>query len=241
MRPIMIAYILALALTANPAAISSQDIQAIKSVTKRFLAAMIASDRETLRALVPVRTENRYGRCPLTAMPSFDKVVVDAHRAGVYFSGGHNEPGLPQKGLFIMVRVEEDEQWPWKVRTIVWYTETPRSVRLPSRSVTKQDAAQEPEVRRAATAFISAWRERNFALLERMSYRWVEKSKPKKRRRVSVSRVNLSATPTGDGEARVHFTAKLHVLGFIPYKVDGFLYAVKEEGEWKVRENSFAF
>ena len=237
----MVSYILALAVAATQPALPSQDLQEINAVTKRFLSAMVLGDRETLRGLVPRQTQNRYGPCPLGGMPAFTRIVVDLHKAGIYFTGGHKDPQLPQKGLFVMTRVDEDTEWPWKVRTVVWYEDVPRSVRLPSSSVTKNDVAQEPEVRRSAMAFIRAWRKPDSAFLERISYRWVDKRKPKRSRKISVKRVTLTAFPAANGEARVNFSAKLQVLGFLPYRLNGTLQVVKEEGEWKVRENSFAF
>jgi hypothetical protein len=237
----MIPYLLAIALAADPAALSKQDLSDIRTVTRRFIVAMVEGDRPTLRSLVPQKTENRYGPCPLTSVPKFDRIVVDQNRAGVYFNGGHSDGALPKNGLLVMVRVKEDKEWPWKVRTVIFYDHKPRSVRLPSHSITKEDVAEEPEVERCALEFIRAWQKRDYSFMERMSYRWVDVASPKNSPKVRVRGVELSASPMAGGEARVRFTAKLRLLRFIPYNVDGTLYAVKEGGEWKVRENSFVF
>jgi len=209
-------------------------------VSRQFIGALVRNDRPTLLRLAPRRLENRWGKCPFTSDPKLGKVVVDKSKAGVFFSGGHQDSALPQKSLFVLVLVREDQEYPWKIRSLLWYERVPQGARLPERSITNEDRANEKVALRCVEDYIRAWRRSDFALMDRLTYHWIEFSDTKKRP-IRLRGVSFGNMTGGGGEARVNFTARLRVLRVIPYRVDGMLEAVKEDGKWKVRESSIAF
>jgi hypothetical protein len=218
--------------------LSAADKNAVEDVARAFIAALVRDNRPALRRLVPQRPEHRWGRFPFTSDPRLEKVVADKSKGGAFFAGGHRHSWLPQKSLFALVLIREDKEWPWKIRSVLWYERVPSRVRLPQRSPTNQDRANEKEALRCVRAYIEAWRKSDFELLERLTYHWVEGSGQKRPIRLR----DLALKVTGaDGEASVEFKARLWVLRIVPYSVDGTLQAVKEGPNWKVRENSIVF
>jgi hypothetical protein len=222
------------------AALSPDDQKAIEEVSRQFIGALVRNDRPTLLRLAPQRVENRWGNCPFASAPTLEKVVVDKSKAGVFFSGGHQDPMLPQKSLFALVLVIGDKECPWKVRSLLWYEQVPKGVRLPAHSITDEDRANEKVALRCVHAYIEAWRRSDFQFMDRMTYHWIEYSDTRKRP-IRLRGVDFGKITGSSQEARVVFTARLRVLRVIPYKVDGMLEAVREDGKWKVRESSIAF
>jgi hypothetical protein len=219
---------------------SPDDQKAIEEVSRQFIGALVRNDRPTLLRLAPQRLENRWGKCPLTSAPTLEKVVVDKSKAGAFFSGGHQDPMLPQKSLFALVLVIQDKEYPWKVRSLLWYERVPKGARLPEHSITDEDRANEKVALRCVEGYMQAWRRSDFQLMDRLTYHWIEYSDTRKRP-IRLRGVDFGKISGSSQEARVVFTARLRVLRIIPYKVDGMLQAVKEDGRWKVRESSIAF
>jgi len=127
-----------------------------------------------------------------------------------------------------------------KMPQLYWYEELPPEARLPERSRTEDDKAQEPSVVQAAQEFLSAWLAGDHESMSRLTFRWWEVS----RRRpgwVRLIGVDVQAHPAGRDERRVEFVARLRLAGLMAKSVRGRLWVVREGDSWRVRPLTFAF
>jgi len=210
-----------------------------EQVALSFMKAWAAADKQALAKLTPATPAARFGPCLFASLPVLSQPRVDAHRAAVDFAGKARD-GLPSRGIIVLTRVDEEPaQYRWKVRQILWMGQRALGVRVPRRSVTKADQAQEAAVLRAAQAYLQAWAKHDYQAMERLWYdRLKNQSKPRSYFRLRSA--EFTASPTREGELKVGFTAKVTVLRVVPQTVTGTFYMLKEGGEWKVRSHTLA-
>jgi len=209
-------------------------------VARDFLFAFSRNDRDRVKAMLPKRLDNLYGPCPFARMPETTKPRADTRTGAVDFEGPMADPGLPKKGIILLRYVEEDGLRTWRVRQLYWYSKLPPEAEIPERSPTAADRQQEPHVQRAALDFLEAWLAGDYARMEALTFHWweVPRRPPKW---VKMTGADLTARPTSLDGLRVDFAAKLRVLRLLPKSVQGNLWLVQEDGEWKVRPLTFTF
>jgi hypothetical protein len=212
---------------------------AAEKVARRFLEAFAANDRAALKDMLPRQPSNLYGPSPFAGMPTLRKPRADGRVAAIDFEGRMTDPGLPRRGLILLRYVEEDGVRAWRVRQIYWYDELPPEADIPDQSATAEDRQQEPNVRRAATEFLSAWLDGDYQRMDRLTFHWweVPRRPPKW---VSFAGAELEARGTTLSDLRIDFRVKLRALGLLPKSVHGNLWMVQEEGVWRVRPLTFA-
>jgi hypothetical protein len=210
-----------------------------EAVARQYLEARVSDDRATMRQLRASEPQNRYGLCPFSSAPLFERPAVKRHQASVHFTGGHNDPARPQRGVFLLTRIDEDTQQPWKVGDILWYNKTPSGARIPRRSTTREDRLEEPKVLQAVKAYVAAWRRSDWHAMHRLTDDWLER--PSKGKRAVIRSVDFQFAPAPGEELRVDFTARLLILRFFPKTARGTFYMMKENGDWKVREDGLTF
>jgi hypothetical protein len=213
---------------------------AAEKVARDFLFAFSRNDRNAIKSMLPERLENLYGPCPFARMPTLTKPRADTRVGVVDFQGPMVDSGLPRKGTIVLRLVEENGVRTWRVRQIYWYEELPREAKLPDKSPTAADRAQEPAVRRAATDFIEAWQAAEYERMDGLTFHWweVPRRQPKW---VKMTGASLTARATTLNGLRVDFVAKLRVARVLPRSVAGNVWLVEEDGEWRVRPLTFSF
>jgi hypothetical protein len=209
-------------------------------VAREFLFAFTRNDRDAIAALLPDKLENLYGPSPFARMPKLRKPRADTRTGAIDFEGAMADAGLPKKGTIILRLVEQVGVWRWRVRQVYWYKELPPEAELPDTSPTEADRKQEPEIRKAATAFIEAWLKGDHEAMDEMTFHWweVPRGQPKW---VVMNDAELVGRPTTLDGLRVDFVAKLKIVKVVPKEVRGNVWLVQEEGEWKVRPLTFNF
>ncbi len=213
---------------------------AAAKVATDFLFAFSRNDRATVSRMLPDRLENLYGPCPFARMPALTKPRADTRIGVIDFQGPMGDPGLPKKGSIVLRYVEENGLRAWRVRQLYWYEKLPRGAKLPERSPTATDRAQEPRVRQAAVEFLEAWLAEDYEQMDALTFHWweVPRRQPKW---VRMTGANLTARSSAMGGLRVDFVAKLKVMRFIPKSVGGHVWLVEEDGVWRVRPLTFTF
>jgi hypothetical protein len=213
---------------------------AADEAARRFLYAFSRNDRTAISGMLPVQLSNLYGESPFAETPKLLKARVKKRVAGVNFSGPMVDPALPRTGIIVLRRVEENGRRAWRVRQIYWYEELPRGAKLPEKSPTRADRAQEPEVLKAAEDFLNAWRAEDYERMDELTFHWwkVERDPPKW---VKMTGVSFETRPTTLNGLRVDFEAKLKIARILTKRVEGNLWLVEEEGRWCVRPLTFSF
>jgi len=213
---------------------------AAERVARDFLFAFSRNDRGAIEDMLPERLENLYGPCPFARMPSLTKPRADTRIGVIDFQGPMVDSGLPTKGTIVLRLVEENGVRAWRVRQIYWYEELPREARVPDRSPTAADRAEEPKVRQAAVDFLEAWLASDYARMDDLTFHWweVPRRPPKW---VKMRSARLTAHSTTLNGLRVDFVAKLRVARLLPKDVAGNVWLVEEDGEWRVRPLTFSF
>ena len=210
------------------------------AVARDFLFAFTRNDREAIKGMVPESLPLRYGPCPFGQTLVLKNPRVDNRVAAIEFTGAMTDPGLPNKGAMVLRYYEQDGEIKWLMRQIYWYPRLPPNADVPDRSPTEADRKQEPDAMAAATAFLQAWRARDYRKMDTLTFRWweVERRPPKW---VKMTGAELTTCPTNLDGTRVDFIAKLRVGGILPKRVQGNLWLVEEDGCWRVRPVTFAF
>jgi len=212
----------------------------VDTVAREFLSAFCKNDRDAIRGMLPTKTSALYGPCLFGKMPVLGNPRVEGRTAAVDFEGPMADSALPGRGMIVLRHVEQDGLRAWRVRQLYWYEELPPEARLPERSRTEDDKAQEPSVVQAAQEFLSAWLAGDHESMSRLTFRWWEVS----RRRpgwVRLIGVDVQAHPAGRDERRVEFVARLRLAGLMAKSVRGRLWVVREGDSWRVRPLTFAF
>jgi len=228
----------ALAAAEAPAALSATELQQAKAAAYKYIKYLADDDRANLKKMQPAEPKNRYGPYPFAGTPSLGQPKVDAHRAGLEFTGKATDASLPSKGAIILNRKDKDTKDPWKVRTIIWYEKLPFGVKMPKTSVTQADVAQEALVQKAVQSYLQAWRSGDWERMKALTYDWLSRT-PEKSTRAGLKSAQLRLTEMPGGEVKVDYTARVVFFRFIPKTVSGRLYCVREGGAWKVRGGAF--
>jgi hypothetical protein len=225
--------------SAEPRAEASLD-PSLEKTARTYLQALVETNMATLRRLSPSRPENRFGPCPFTEMPHLHSPRVDAHRAGILFKGKTKDPELPDEGGLALTRLDGVAGNPWRVRQVAYFTELPLGARIPSRSITKKDAAQEPRVVEAARQYIAAWLKGDYKTMESLAFNWLtrEQDPPPG---LKIRRIEFRGKPSERGETKIIFTVKLLIFWTLPKTVEGTLFAMREDDEWRIRSNELMF
>jgi len=205
----------------------------IERAAEAYLRALVNGDGAALTRLAPSRLESKYGPCPFAAMPILHSPRVDAHRAGILFTGKLTDPEVPGEGGFTLTKLDGARGNPWRVRQVLFFTKLPLGARMPKRSVTRKDEAQEPLVAAATRRYVSAWVKGDYRTMEALAYDWL----PGAHRigSMKIRSIELRARPATDGETRVNFTAKVTMYKLLPKTIEGTLFAMREGTEWKIR------
>jgi hypothetical protein len=205
-----------------------------------YLNAILSGDRTALMQLSPMKAENKFGPCPFAEMPRIDSARVDAHRAAVLFKGKTKDRDLPGEGAIMLTLLDHVKVDPWRVRQVGFFTRAPLGAKLPKRSITGKDKAQEPLVLRTAKRYVAAWMRGDYRTMEALAFDWVA-AVDEPARGVRLRNVELQAKPTGNGETRINFTAKVTLFRVLPKTLEGTLFAMREEDQWKIRSTELTF
>ncbi|OPZ81941.1 MAG: hypothetical protein BWY76_02868 [bacterium ADurb.Bin429] len=215
------------------------DAEEQRQTAMRFLQAYVRQDIATVRNYVPTSLEAMFGAYPFTAPYTLARPKVDDGQALVEFTGKVADRNLPPKGGVLMRREGDD----WKVRQIIFYDNVPRLLNLPSRSVTNADRGQEPAVKAVAQHFLEAWRRKDAARMDELTYKWQMVNKDPIKG-LSLTKITMSNSTTTGGEPLVKYSAKItYRFGILSYSMDfkGGLVMVKHNGDWKVRGSLLLF
>lgn len=225
----------AVLLLSQPPAAGALDPQAEKAA-ETYLRALLRGDRTSARRLSPSKPENKFGPCPFVEMPQLEGARVDAHRAAVLFKGRLQDEAVPGEGAIILTKLDEVEGNPWRVRQVGFFTALPLGARIPSRSVTRQDAAQEPLVLEAARRYLTAWLKGDYQTMEDLAFDWLaregQRSQP-----INLRSIEFSGAPSEGGEIKITFTARITIYRVLPKTLNGTVFAMREDGQWKIRGN----
>ncbi len=220
-----------------------------QQVAETYLRALLCGDRETALGLSPTRPENKFGPCPLAQMPQLGSARVDAHRAAVTFvgfrpppfdrlragsAGRALDPQAPGDGAVLLTRLDQVRGNPWRVRQVAFFTKAPLGTRVPSRSITREDIAQEPLAQAAARRYIAAWLKGDYRTMQNLAFDWLARLH-RSSHGLRIRSIELSSEAAPGGEARINFTARIILYRALPRRVQGTVFAMREDGEWKIR------
>lgn len=230
-----------LAATAKPAPARPTLPPEAEKVARDFLYAFSRNDRDAITAMLPKQLSNLYGPSPFTRMPVLLKPRCDGRTGAIEFQGARTDPGMPDKGVMVLRRTNQDGKTAWRVRQIYWYDALPREAgQIPDKSKTAFDRSEEPKLKRAAMDFLHEWIAGDFRKLDTLVFHWweVDRDPPK-----WVKMTGLEFQPPTDslGGLRLSFQAKLRLLGAISRRVEGSVWLVQEDGVWRVRPLTVAF
>jgi len=207
---------------------------AAENAARTYLYALVDGDAAVLLRLTPIKLENKYGPCPFAEMPRLDSARVDAHRAGILFKGRTKDPALPDQGAITLTLLDGVTKDPWRVRQIAFFNRLPLGARVPKRSITARDRAQEPLVINAARRYVAAWLRGDYRTMNHLAFEWiplVHQPAPGMR----VRSIQFRATTAENGETKINFTAKVTMFRVLPKTLQGTLFAMREGNEWKIR------
>lgn len=234
--------LLASGLAQSPTASARPTLSAeAKKVATDFLYAFCRNDRDAISTMLPKQLENLYGPSPFARMPSLQKPRADKRDGAIEFEGGRSESGMPDKGVIVLRRVTQGTQKVWQVRQIYWYDELPPEAgRIPDKSKTAADRAEEPRLKQAAMDFLHEWMAADFRQLDKRVFHWweVERKPP---RWVKMTGLDLRSPADSLGGIRLGFKAQLRLLRALRRSVEGNVWLVQEDGKWRVRPLTVAF
>ncbi|HUT75116.1 MAG TPA: hypothetical protein VM221_09840 [Armatimonadota bacterium] len=204
-----------------------------------YLRALLAGDGATARSLSPTRPADKFGPCPFARMPRLEQARVDAHRAAVSFSGAVRDGELPDEGALVLTMLDDVKGNPWRVRQVAFFTEPPLGARIPPRSVTRRDEAQEPAATEAARRYLAAWLKGDYRTMDKLAFDWLARLRD--RQPATIRDIEFDSTPAPGAEIKLTFTAKVILYRVLPKTLSGTLFAMREEGRWKIRSNELTF
>lgn len=214
--------------------------QTAERAATTYLNAIFSGDRDVLMRLSPSRPENKFGPCPFAEMPRLESPRVDAHRAAVMFKGKVKDRSLPGEGAITLTLLDHVKVDPWRVRQVGFFTKAPLGARIPKRSITKKDKAQEQRVVDTAKRYIGAWLKGDYETMESLSFDWVA-AVDEPAHGVKLRKVEIQSQPVDDRETRINFTAKLTMFRLVPKTLEGTLFAMRENDQWKIRATELTF
>jgi hypothetical protein len=206
----------------------------LESMADTYLRALLEGDGPTVRRLTPDQPENKFGPCPFAEMPRLENPRADLHRAAIMFTGRMRDQGLPGEGAIILTMLDNVKGNPWRVRQIGFFTKLPLGLSIPSRSITRKDRAQEPLVVEAAGRYVAAWLKGDYITMEDLAFNWLARLRPRPQP-VTVSSIDFAFTPSLGGETKINFIARVRLYHALPKTLDGTLFAMREQGQWKIR------
>jgi len=203
-----------------------------------YLHALARGDKKALRRLTPERPENFYGPCLFLRMPTLRDARASGHRGLIDFEGQPLDPALPQQGTIALTLRDSRKVDRWQVRGLFWKGASSLTLNPFNYSPTEADRAQEAQVRAGAAKYLRAWLEEDWPTMQHMTYDWLGRKKPL-RGEVYIRSLELQPALRPDGSVRVEFVASVSprfpIVSVFRRTVRGLLYAVKEEGKWKIR------
>jgi hypothetical protein len=223
----------------QPVRAASKEAQ-VEGVARQFIQALIVRDVATLSRLSPTNPKNLFGPCLFKAMPKFSNPRVKGHKGGLDFQGKSTLADLADRGVMSFTKVDHEKP-AWRVRQFFWYEKPPLGASIPGKSPTAADRKQEPYLDDSARVFIGAWLKGDYRTMQRYYFDWVRHKPRHPPRGIKLNDVKLDAKRMANGEYRVSFTARLTVYKVVPRTVDGVLFAVNEDGHWKMRVTTFSF
>ncbi|NIM68154.1 MAG: hypothetical protein GTO55_08500 [Armatimonadetes bacterium] len=208
-----------------------------------YLYALARGDKETLKRLTPQRPENFYGPCLFKKMPTLSAARAKGHRGLIDFEGEPTDAELPAQGTIALTMRDSRQFDRWQVRGIFWKGASSLSLNPFNYSPTEQDRIQEVQVQACAEKYLRAWLEEDWETMSHMTYDWLNRKKPMKGS-FYIRSLDLKPALLSDGSVRVEFRARislrLPLLSLIRRTARGTLFAVEEEGQWKVRQMTAA-
>jgi hypothetical protein len=206
---------------------------AAERAARTYLEALVKGDAAVLVRLTPDKLENKYGPSPFVGTPRFDGARVDAHRAGVLFRATTKDPELPNQGAVSLTLLDHVTRDPWRVRQVAFFNRLPLGAKIPKRSITRKDKAQEPLVIEAARRYIAAWMRGDYDTMEYLAFDWIPRIRPVAGMRIRS--IEFRARRTEHDEIKLNFTARVTMYKVLPKTLEGTLFALREDGEWKIR------
>jgi hypothetical protein len=211
-----------------------------EAAARTYLVALLSGDEVTLRALTPARLENKFGPCPFAEMPRFHSPRVDMHRGAVLFVGTSKHPNLPDEGGVTLTMLDAPQPDRWRVRHVAFFKKLPLGFEMPSRSITRADEAQQRLVVKAASEYVAAWLKGDYQRMNDLRYDWLTRDLDPVRG-LRVRSIELHGSPSAGGDTKITFKAKVTVFRVLPKTLEGTLYAMREDGRWKIRGNQLLF
>lgn len=212
---------------------------AAERASEAYLRALVAGDGATLLRFTPRKLENRYGPFPFTEMPRLEEPRVDAHRGGVMFKGRTKAGDIPNEGAVTLTLLDHVRIDRWRVRQVAFFERLPFGLKLPKRSITRSDRAQESQVVAAAQRYLAAWKKGDYSTMAYLSYEWLPRVHALPGARIRS--VEFRAKPSEGGETVILFSARLSMYRLLPKQVEGRLFAMREDGEWRIRGTELTF
>jgi len=215
-------------------------VPAAEDSAQLFLTALVAGDLRTLTDLTPKSAPLRFGGYPFTAMPTLTAPSVTSGPtmyAYVPFSGGVTRPGFPRNGIIYLHRKPNER---WLVKHFSWYDTLPGAIVPPTHS-DRGGKPYEGEVLQVVRDYLNAWRNNDYATLQAMTFDWLSEVKPLTK--LTVHSMSVSSRELENGEVRIDVEVKVRYdagVAKVPYRVDGFIVAVREDNTWKIQPYSFA-
>jgi hypothetical protein len=205
---------------------------------EQYLYALARGDKETLKRLTPERPENFYGPCLFRKMPVLSNPRAKGHRGLIDFQADSTDSALPEQGTIALTMRDSRQFDRWQVRGIFWQGGSSFALNPFNYSPTEKDRIQEAQVKACAEKYLRAWLEEDWAMMEHMTFDWLDRKKPLKGE-FYIRSLELESAPRPDGSVRVEFSARVSlrfpIVGFLRRTAGGVLYTVKEDGKWKVR------
>ncbi|HEX2952259.1 MAG TPA: hypothetical protein VHV83_22220 [Armatimonadota bacterium] len=210
-----------------------------REVAKRFIVAYFLQDIKTVRDCVPDNKSLLFSPYPFASAPKLAQPKVHKTQALIEFTAPMLDGKFPAKGGIVLH--EKDKIW--KVRQVIFYNKIPLIFGLPSRSVSREDRAQEGHVRQVGEDFMRQWRENDQRNMLALWHNWVATT-PDPVDGLTVTNFKSSVSTTPWRDPYVSYTVKVsYHWGPLSYSMttQGGIMLVKENGEWKVRANHFIF
>ncbi len=205
------------------------------AVVEQFLRAYFRNNWAAVKRVVPASRIAMFGPYPYKEFHFTDVAKVQTNQAVMEFAAASVDGNIPTKGGLLMYRKDGT----WLVRQVLYYDKVPRIFRLPNKSVTDADRAEEPRVKASASAFMSAWKANEEKAMLHRSYDWLSRDDDEIAG-LRISDLTTDCTTTHWGDPFVHYSVKAsYHFGPFSYSmgVRGGLILVRENGTWKVRAN----
>jgi hypothetical protein len=218
---------------------------AVAETAKKFLYGWADGDKQLLQGLMAKEPANFYGPCLFTKMPILKNARVMRGVGMVDFEGEPADPALPKQGAILMNFKNLGAGRKWYVRAIVWKGANALAAQNLAPSPTSLDRSREAAMKSAATQYLQAWLKHDWPAMGSLTFDWLGRRQRPMEKAVKIKTLKLQPAPRADGSARVNFTVTATpraALGkFITRTADGILYAVKENGAWRIRGITASF